>query len=104
MTPAPLIIVEGILIFSQPEVVAELDLSVFVDAPEEVRFSRRLKRDVEERGRTPDGVKKQFALQVKPMHDEFVEPSKNVAALIVSGEGSIEAELKQVLARLPRTL
>jgi uridine kinase len=78
----------------------ELDTAVFIEAREGVRFERRLRRDVQERGRTPDGVKKQFDLQVKPMHDEFVESSRKTADLVVSGEGSIDLALELTLARL----
>ncbi len=80
-----IVIVDGILILSQPHVRALFDESIFVQTPEEIRFQRRLARDVEERGRTPDGVKAQFENQVKPMHDEFVEPSKAFANIISSG-------------------
>lgn len=72
--PKPVIIVDGILILSQEHVRKHFDRSVFLSVPEEVRLSRRLKRDVAERGRTPQGVVEQFHRQVKPMHDLFVEP------------------------------
>lgn len=100
--PVEFVIAEGILLLSQPVICAELDFSVFVDAPEAVRFARRLKRDTTERGRTPEGVRKQFELQVKPMHDEFVEPSRTRAGLVVSGESPIQQEMEQVLSRLPK--
>lgn len=79
------IIVDGILILSQPHVREHFDKSIFVHTPEEIRYQRRLIRDVQERGRTPDGVKAQFDAQVKPMHDMFVEPSKEHASVISSG-------------------
>ena len=79
-----MILVDGILLLSQPHVRQHFDLSVFVDTPEQLRYDRRLKRDVEERGRTPDGVRRQFELQVKPMHDEFVQPSLAHADFVVS--------------------
>ncbi|EQC51024.1 uridine kinase [Bacteriovorax sp. DB6_IX] len=82
-TPKRIVFVDGILIFSQDPVLEQLDHKVFIDCPEELRFSRRLNRDVKERGRTPEGVKNQFLKQVKPMHDEFVEPSKDHACDIV---------------------
>lgn len=99
--PVEFVIAEGILLLSQPVICAELDFSVFVDAHETVRFARRLKRDTTERGRTAEGVKKQFELQVKPMHDEFVEPSRGRASLVVSGESPLMQELELVLRRLP---
>lgn len=81
--PRPVILVDGILIFHPLIVRTELDDLVFFDTPEELRFNRRLDRDVHERGRTPDGVRNQFYKQVKPMHDMFVEPSKAFAKTIV---------------------
>ncbi|MAX66700.1 MAG: uridine kinase [Halobacteriovoraceae bacterium] len=79
------IIVDGILILTQPKIRALLDESIFVKTPEDIRFQRRLSRDVLERGRTAEGVKKQFEAQVKPMHDLFVEPSQEHATIISSG-------------------
>jgi uridine kinase len=79
------IIVDGILILTQPHLRKLFDVTIFVETPEEIRFSRRLKRDVQERGRTPEGVKAQFENQVKPMHDLFVEPSKLYADIVSSG-------------------
>ncbi len=79
------VIVDGILILSQPELVDVFDTSIFVEAPEHIRYDRRLQRDVLERGRTEEGVKSQFIKQVKPMHDLFVEPSKKNADIVSSG-------------------
>jgi len=87
ITPLPVIIVDGILIFQAEEVRPHLDELVFFDTPEELRFKRRLERDVKERGRDPKGVKNQFEKQVKPMHDHFVEPSKKYADHVVSDLG-----------------
>jgi uridine kinase len=98
--PRPLLIIEGTLIFANPELSELFDLRVFISTSEKVRFERRLRRDTLERGRTPEGVRRQFELQVKPMHDQFVEPSQKVAHLVVSGEVSIEDGLKAVLTRL----
>ena len=84
LVPKKIVFVDGILIFSQRPVFDNLDHRVFVDCPEELRFSRRLNRDTVERGRTPEGVKAQFEKQVKPMHDEFVEPTKQKACDIVN--------------------
>jgi uridine kinase len=82
--PHPVIIVDGILIFHSEPVRSLFDDMIFFDTPEELRFQRRLERDVKERGRTPEGVRKQFFAQVKPMHDQFVEPSRAFANTIVS--------------------
>ena len=92
--PVRVIITDGILIFHSPEVRALFDELVFFDTPEELRFLRRLERDVQERGRTPEGVKNQFYKQVKPMHDQFVAPSKAFAHHVVTDVGSYEDVLK----------
>ena len=92
--PVRVIITDGILIFHSPEVRAMFDELVFFDTPEELRFSRRLERDVQERGRTPEGVHNQFYKQVKPMHDQFVAPSKAFAHHVVTDVGSYDDVLK----------
>lgn len=94
LTPKKLIIVDGILIFHYPQVRELFDDLVFFETSEELRFSRRLERDVLERGRTPEGVKNQFEKQVKPMHDQFVEPSKEFARHIVKDIGHYEDVLE----------
>lgn len=81
------IIVEGILIFADPALRALLDVKVFVDADDDVRFIRRLTRDVAERGRTMQSVIEQYQASVKPMHLEFVEPSKRYADIIIPRGG-----------------
>ncbi|PIK14943.1 uridine kinase [Halobacteriovorax sp. JY17] len=90
MEPRKYIFVDGILIFSQPQVVKELDYKIFIDCPEDLRFERRLHRDIHERGRTKEGVRNQFYKQVKPMHDLFVEPSKTEACDIINVENFVE--------------
>lgn len=85
--PKKIILVDGILILDSSAVRAQLDEAIFFDTPEALRYERRLDRDVNERGRTPEGVKKQFDLQVRPMHDQFVEPSKEYAQTIVKDLG-----------------
>lgn len=96
--PTPLLLVDGILFLNQPEVRARLDGAVFIDIPEPVRFERRLRRDVAERGRTPDGVKAQWERQVQPMHLQFVEPSKAHATWIASDDDTLQATLERVMA------
>lgn len=93
-TPKKVILVDGILLLSQPHVREHFDISVFVDTPEQLRFDRRLKRDVEERGRQPDGVRRQFELQVKPMHDQFVQPSMAHANYVISDNEGYDQLLK----------
>jgi uridine kinase len=99
LEPHAIIILDGILILTNEKLRAILDESVFLDVPEDLRFSRRLKRDVEERGRTEEGVRMQFAKQVKPMHDQFVEPSKNFATKIINTNNYNE-ELRSTQCRL----
>lgn len=82
--PKPMIIVDGILIFHSLKVREIFSDLIFFETPEELRYQRRLERDVRERGRTPEGVQSQFEKQVKPMHDLFVEPSKYHAKTVVS--------------------
>jgi uridine kinase len=96
--PTPIIIVDGILIFHPQAVRDQFDLMIFFDTPETIRFERRLKRDVEERGRTPDGVRNQFLKQVKPMHDEFVDPSSIHAHTVVRDLGEYDGILRETLA------
>ena len=93
----PVVILDGMLIFSQNVIVPLLDHAIFIDAPEQVRFDRRLTRDVRDRGRTPEGVKIQFESQVKPMHDQFIEPSKARATMVVSSLQRFDASIANVL-------
>jgi uridine kinase len=90
IAPKPVVLVDGILIFHSIEVRSLFDDLIFFDTPENLRFHRRLERDVKERGRTPDGVRAQFLKQVKPMHDRFVEPSKVFARTRVEDVGEFE--------------
>ena len=85
--PKPVVIVEGILIFSEPRVLSLLDVRVFVDTPDDIRFIRRLQRDINERGRTVESVIAQYFATVRPMHFEFVEPSKRHADIIIPEGG-----------------
>ncbi len=79
----PIVIVEGILLLAFDDVTDRLDLQVFLDVPESVRLERRLQRDVSERGRDPDDVRRQFAEVVAPMHDRFVQPHRDRCDRIV---------------------
>ncbi len=101
VAPRRIIIVDGILIFHPPYVRELFDDMIFFDTPEDLRYERRLKRDVEERGRTPEGVRAQFLRQVKPMHDQFVEPSKAFARTVVCDQGDYQLALKDFLKKFP---
>lgn len=83
VAPTPIILVDGILIFHAADVRDQLDDLVFFDTPEDLRYQRRLDRDVKERGRRPEGVRQQFLQQVKPMHDLYVQPSRIYAHTVV---------------------
>jgi len=85
--PKPIVIVEGILIFSESRLLEQMDIKVFVDTPDDIRFIRRLRRDVAERGRTVDSVIEQYLATVRPMHMQFVEPSKRLADVIIPEGG-----------------
>src|ERR1043165_345782 len=85
--PRPVVIVEGILIFSEPRVLDLLDVRVFVDTPDDVRLIRRLKRDIIERGRKFERTLERYERTIRPMHFEFVEPSKRHADIIIPEGG-----------------
>jgi uridine kinase len=85
--PHPIIIVEGILVFALEELRAEMDVKIFVDTPDDIRFIRRLRRDIAERGRTVDSVIEQYLASVRPMHEQFIEPSKRYADVIIPEGG-----------------
>jgi uridine kinase len=87
MEPKLIIILEGILIFAEQRMLDEMDIKVFVDTPDDIRFIRRLRRDVAERGRTVESVIEQYLETVRPMHMQFVEPSKRVADVIIPEGG-----------------
>ena len=85
ISPSPIIIVEGILVMSVPELCSIADLCVYVDAPADIRLIRRMKRDVMERGREIEGVLSQYLSTVRPMHELHIAPCKNKASLILDG-------------------
>lgn len=95
--PRKVIIFEGIMIYSEPSIRDLIDLKLYVDTPDDVRFIRRLKRDIEERGRTVDSVISQYLAVVRPGHYEFIEPTKLYADLIIP-EGGFNESAVQVLA------
>jgi len=98
--PRPVILVEGILIFVDPLLRELFDIKLYVDTDADVRFIRRLQRDIEERGRTVQSVIKQYLATVRPMHLEFVEPSKRYADLIIPEGGFNVVALDMIVARI----
>jgi len=102
--PRRVILVEGILIFAEPELRKLLDIKIFVDTDADLRLIRRLQRDITERGRTTEAVIKQYLATVRPMHLEFVEPSKRYADIIIPEGGFNAAALDMVVARVEALL
>jgi uridine kinase len=100
ITPQPVILVEGILIFAIKELRDLMDIKIFVDTDADIRFMRRLKRDIEERGRTMESVYDQYLNEVRPMHEAFVEPSKRYADIIVPRGGRNDAALDMLAAKI----
>ena len=104
--PKPIVIVEGILIYADPRLLEQMDIKVFVDTPDDIRFIRRLRRDVAERGRTVESVIEQYLATVRPMHMQFVEPSRRFADVIIPEGGHnlvsidlISGKIRERLAR-----
>jgi uridine kinase len=102
--PQRIIIVEGILIFAVPDLRKMFDLKIFVDTDPDIRLIRRLQRDISERGRSTESVINQYLSTVRPMHLEFVEPSKRYADVIIPEGGFNAAALDLVVARLEALL
>ncbi len=102
--PKRIVLVEGILLFAEPELRKLFDVKVFVDTDADVRLIRRIRRDIAERGRTLESVVEQYYATVRPMHLEFVEPSKRWADLIVPEGGENAVAMEFLFARLERLL
>jgi len=100
LEPQPIILVEGILIFAEPRLRELFDVKIFVDTDPDIRFIRRLQRDIAERGRTAQSVIQQYLNTVRPMHLEFVEPSKRYADVIIPEGGLNEVAMDMVVARI----
>jgi uridine kinase len=98
--PTPLIVVEGILVFVEEALRELLDIRVFIDTDADIRVFRRIRRDIEQRGRTFESVREQYYRTVRPMHLQFVEPSKRWAHLILPEGGDNAVALDLILARL----
>lgn len=104
VAPKKVILIDGILIFSEPNLRKRMDIKLFVDTDDDVRLLRRLKRDINERGRSFDGVLNQYELYVRPMHLEFVEPSKRYADIIIPRGGENAVALDMINALIKRKL
>jgi uridine kinase len=102
--PRKVIIVEGILVLAEPELRKRIDIKLFVDTPADIRFVRRLLRDIESRGRSLASVVDQYMTTVRPMHEEFVEPSKRYADLIIPEGGENQLALDAIISRVESLL
>ena len=102
--PQPVIIVEGILIFENKALRELMDIRIFVDTDADIRLCRRIKRDVNKRGRTLESVLTQYQQTVKPMHEKYVEPSKHFADIVVPEGGKNMVALDMIMGRIQRHL
>lgn len=102
--PAPIILVEGILIFAEKSLRELFDMRIYVDTDADIRFIRRLRRDVQERGRTPEAVIEQYLATVRPMHLEFVEASKRYADVIIPEGGENRVAMAMIISRIQAIL
>ncbi len=100
VAPRPVLIIEGILVFDDPELREMMDIKVYVDADADVRFIRRLDRDVRERGRSLESIVDQYMTTVRPMHLQFVEPAKRYADIIIPEGGHNRVALDTLIARI----
>jgi uridine kinase len=98
--PHRVILLEGILIFADEALRREMDVKIYVDTDADIRFIRRLQRDIAERGRTMESVIRQYLATVRPMHQEFVEPSKRYADIIIPEGGFNEVAMEMIAARI----
>ena len=98
INPANVIIIEGIMIFAIPELLEMFDIKIFVDTADDIRFIRRLKRDMRDRGRSAESVISQYLTTVRPMHLSFVEPSKRYADIIIpeGGKNNIAIDMIKI--------
>ena len=104
LVPCRVIIVEGILIFENEDLRNLMDIRIFVDTDADIRLCRRIKRDVNKRGRSLESVLEQYKNTVKPMHDRYVEPSKKYADLVVPEGGKNQVALSMIIGHIRRYL
>jgi uridine kinase len=100
VVPGKVIVVEGILVLWEPRLRERFDLKIFVDTPADLRIIRRLRRDVAERGRTQESILEQYLTTVRPSHEQFIEPSKRYADVIVPEGGLNRPAVEVLLARV----
>jgi uridine kinase len=98
--PARVVIVEGILVFVEEQLRAQLDVKIYVDTDADIRAFRRIRRDIEQRGRTFDSIREQYYRTVRPMHLQFVEPSRRWADVIIPEGGDNSVGIELIIARV----
>ncbi|HJZ85533.1 MAG TPA: uridine kinase [Polyangia bacterium] len=104
LEPAPIVIVEGILVLADPKLREQMDVKIFVDTDPDIRVFRRVRRDMEQRGRTFSQVREQYYQTVRPMHLQYVEPSKRYADLIIPEGGENRVAIDLIIGRLRHAL
>lgn len=98
--PRPVIIIEGILVLAEPLLKERMDIKIYVDAADDIRLMRRIRRDMQERGRSIEGILQQYERTVRPMHLEFVEPSRREADIIIPRGGHNRVAIQMVMSRI----
>ena len=102
--PRPVIIIEGILVLAESSLEERMDIKIYVDAADDIRLMRRIRRDLQERGRSIEGILRQYERTVRPMHLEFVEPSKREADIIIPRGGHNQVAIQMVMSRIQELL
>ena len=102
--PAAVIVVEGILIFADAALRERFDIKLFIDTPADIRVLRRIRRDMERRGRTFEEIRRQYHATVRPMHEAFVEPTRRLADVIIPEGGNQRVAIEMVVDRIRRAL
>jgi len=98
--PRPVVIIEGILVLAESLIEEQMDIKIYVDAADDIRLMRRIRRDIQERGRSIEGILRQYERTVRPMHLEFVEPSKRRADIIIPRGGHNRVAIQMVMSRI----
>jgi uridine kinase len=98
--PRPVILIEGILVLAEPLLEEQMDIKIYVDAADDIRLMRRIRRDLQERDRSIEGILRQYERTVRPMHLEFVEPSKREADVIIPRGGHNHVAIQMVMSRI----
>jgi len=102
--PRPVIIIEGILVLAESSLEGRMDIKIYVDAADDIRLMRRIRRDLQERDRSIEGILRQYERTVRPMHLEFVEPSKREADIIIPRGGHNQVAIQMVMSRIQELL